>query len=124
MKVPKGDGDNVRIWKLEQRGSFSLRSAYRLATTRRGNLSNISVEGDWQLIWKAQLPQKIKQLLWRLARGVVATRENLRRRGMEVHDSCGVCSADGESTTHVLLECELARDCWTTDGLWEWINKL
>ncbi|CAN1159826.1 hypothetical protein LINPERPRIM_LOCUS22058 [Linum perenne] len=47
-------------------------------------------------------------------------RTTLRRRGIEVEDVCGLCSMPGESIEHLLLECVVARDCWTVAGLQNW----
>ncbi|CAN0915917.1 Putative ribonuclease H protein At1g65750, partial [Linum grandiflorum] len=121
MVPPDDTGHNRRIWRFEKQGKYSVRSAYHVAIDKRSIIPTLTVVGGWKTLWNAKLPPKMKQLLWRLAHGVVPTRSQLAHRGVEILDICGSCSQPGESLEHLLFECPVALDCWKQAGLWQWM---
>ncbi|CAN1818577.1 Transposon TX1 uncharacterized 149 kDa protein [Linum perenne] len=124
MKPPDGDGENIRVWRFEKHGRYSVRSGYRLATELQGNLSALHEEGPWTKLWSLALPQKSKHLLWRILKRVISTRATLRRRGIDVIDECGSCSVEGETVEHLLFECPVATACWQLSGLEHGVSLL
>jgi hypothetical protein len=50
-----------------------------------------------KLIWKLNLPLKIKIFLWYLVKGIILTKDNLIKRNWNENKKCGFCNTD-EST--------------------------
>ncbi|CAN1316704.1 hypothetical protein LINPERPRIM_LOCUS30158 [Linum perenne] len=67
---------------------------------------------------------KMKHMVWRAVRGVLPTKETLQRRGIEVEWNCGVSNGNPETPWHLLLDCEVARDCWQEAGVSREVVKL
>ncbi|CAN1316702.1 hypothetical protein LINPERPRIM_LOCUS30157 [Linum perenne] len=66
----------------------------------------------------------MKHMVWRAVRGVLPTKETLQRRGIEVEWNCGVSNGNPETPWHLLLDCEVARDCWQEAGVSREVVKL
>ena len=48
------------------------------------NVDSLAVSGDWNSIWKLNVPApRVKMFLWRACRGCLPTRVNLRSRGVD-----------------------------------------
>ena len=108
-------------WHYERKGSFSVRSAYRmLSTTKRiregwiDHRAGSSGEHDdkgWTNLWKLSVPSKLKVFLWRLARLSLPSADLLHRRNMSTSCSCSICGAS-DSWRHSLLDCRMSRCVW------------
>jgi hypothetical protein len=48
-----------RIWKAEENGVYSVRSAYRFCITDFIDTSSFRAAGSWNLIWRIKAPPKI-----------------------------------------------------------------
>lgn len=91
---------------------FTVRSAYKLEMclkqqeTTAGSSSNASTgrENLWNLIWKAQVPHKIRIVVWRIASDSLPTKENKRRITLEVDGICNIV----EDAQHAVLNCTKA----------------
>jgi hypothetical protein len=108
-------------WRLDNKGQFSMRSAYklhRLLLKPKGNSSNIVPFGveeqlNWQDIWSCPCPPNVRQFLWRLAHDSLLHRCNIARRGVVLDPLCQVCHRLNEDGAHVFLRCKGVRQVWT-----------
>ena len=64
-----------------------------------------------KLLWKLQVPLKIKNFLWYLSKGVTLTKDNLARRNWNGNKKCVFCT-DDESIQHLFIECHYAQFLW------------
>lgn len=69
--------------------------------------------GIWSGIWKLNVPNKIKHFIWKALNRYLPTRDNLRKRGMEVIPICPWCEKEVESIDHVLFLCQRAASIWS-----------
>jgi hypothetical protein len=84
--------------------------------------SSSSPNGDrhvWNIIWKANVPQKLRIFAWKAATNSLAVRTNLNRRISSVDPVCAICGCGKEDIHHALVSCTLAvalhhgmRDWW------------
>lgn len=65
------------IWRKENDGEYSVRSAYRLCMNGLSGTSHFKVQGEWGFIWKLKVPPKIKNLVWQICRKSLPTRVRL-----------------------------------------------
>lgn len=121
-----GDGDFV-AWHFEKTGMFSVKSAYKLALTLKdkkeyeGQHSDV-VLGErkiWEVIWKANVPQKVRIFAWRVASNSLAVQVNRVVHHQASVSTCTICGMEDESTFHALVMCPKAfalrmamRDIW------------
>jgi hypothetical protein len=75
------------------------------------------VVGNWNGIWKSQVPHKARHLLWPLFRGCLPVISRLSQRLVDCLLLCLICNHDGEDNLYVFFECIAARDSWQTVGL-------
>ncbi|CAN1262715.1 Putative ribonuclease H protein At1g65750 [Linum perenne] len=116
MQPPRGDGPDEQIWNYSKDGTYTVRSAYRWCCDRVDAGEDLRVEGQWRLVWELEVPPKMKHFVWKILRGILPTREALRRRGTIMPNECGCCSTEEENIVH-FFECSVASKCWEEFGL-------
>jgi hypothetical protein len=87
------------IWKSERNGCYSVRSAYRLCVEGLIDVSHLRCPGNWQNIWRLKVPQKVKNLLWRMCRGCLPTRVRLQDKGVSCPKNCESCDRPNRKCT-------------------------
>jgi hypothetical protein len=109
-------------WHEENRGIFSVRSAYRMILRTKlareawlqedEGSSHVQNESNkWSTIWHIQVPSKLKLFVWRLARQSMPTSEVLKHRKMAQEDTCLLCGAT-DRWRHALLTCPMSGSVW------------
>ena len=101
------------IWKKENNGEYSVRSAYRLCMNELLDTSHFKVEGAWDLIWKLKVPPRAKNLLWRICRNCFPTRKRLRDKGVNCTTVCALYNMEEEDSVHMLFNCVGIRNIWS-----------
>ncbi|KAK2405034.1 hypothetical protein P8452_10587 [Trifolium repens] len=100
-------------WHWEKDGLYYVRSAYHLLCSERENSlpgpSSASDDSLWKEIWKAPLPNNIKNFMWRLARNILPTRVNLQKKGISLDTSCPLCHNAAENGQHIFMHCNLLK---------------
>ncbi|CAN1804672.1 Putative ribonuclease H protein At1g65750 [Linum perenne] len=123
--LPAGDGgQDEKIWHFSNNGTYSVKSAYKLFMEHGYRRSHLRCPGAWNELWNTHLPPKVLHFMWRVARGVLPLRMILRRRHIQVPETCGLCGSETESERHLFGTCEVAEDCWRKVHLWEKLQSL
>ncbi|XP_012067563.1 uncharacterized protein LOC105630371 [Jatropha curcas] len=68
-------------------------------------------------IFSQQVPLKVKHFIRRACRNLLPTDSKLVRRGVEVEYWCSHCGEGVQTTEHVLLEYQIAKDVWLLSPL-------
>lgn len=115
---PRLKEDEV-IWNLDQKGKFSVKSAYRLGRSLQQALEASSScsslqERQWKSFWKAKIPSKIKHYGWKLYHNILPTLSNLINKGMDINFLCLMCRSKPETAEHLFWECTFAKGIWAT----------
>jgi ribonuclease HI len=63
----------------------------------------------WKEIWKAPLPNKIKNFMCRLGRNIIPTRVNLQKKGISLDTSRPLCHNAPENAQHLFMHCNLLK---------------
>ncbi|KAL0003498.1 hypothetical protein SO802_017279 [Lithocarpus litseifolius] len=106
------------IWAATTNGSFSVRSAYKLAMElSRSDNAGSSSDGSglrifWRRIWRIPVPHKIRHFTWRACREILPTKANLKRRKVVDTDNCEECNNGLENLGHLFWSCQRARQIW------------
>ncbi|CAN1725728.1 Putative ribonuclease H protein At1g65750 [Linum perenne] len=124
-------GEDGIMWGSDPRGSFTLKSAYEiLATTGHHTEQDI-----WKTVWRWEGLSRVRHFLWLVAHDRILTNAERRRRHMAAVDDCQRCRSYTEDTLHVIRDCQVAREVWTTllpselgphffsDSLQVWLQK-
>jgi hypothetical protein len=104
------------IWCCEKNGEFSVRSAYHLLADKKNcnqpGPSSIYQESLWAKIWKAPIPNVIRNFLWRLVKHILPSRARLVKKGLDVDPCCPLCYQQIEDYEHLFMVCPLAKLTW------------
>lgn len=99
------------MWHYDAKGAFSVKSAYKVANDMRDqpSTSNQSIPAAlmWNSIRKVNVPGKIKMCVWR-ACNILHTHSEVMSKGVEVDNTCVLCSSSSESALHVFSFCPFA----------------
>ena len=116
IRLPQTNEEDYVAWHYERNGIFSVRSAYRLALLQ--NSSNFCSgqqscrpDGDrsiWDVIWKSNVPQKIRIFTWRLATEALAVQKSRCSRNMTTDPTCSICGREPEDGYHATMRCTKA----------------
>ena len=83
---------------------------------------DMHVPGQWEMIWSAKAPSKIKFCLWKACRDVLPMRSRLQTKQVVVPLTCVLCERHVENYWHVFVTCPFARQCWVTTKLLDKID--
>ncbi|KAJ9167546.1 hypothetical protein P3X46_022190 [Hevea brasiliensis] len=94
-----GDKKYIFIWNdpwLKDDQSFYVRILVRNYTVKSGYAHmedyyvrfDSEMKGNWDRLWKLQIPPKVRDFLWPIARNIIPTRERLQQKGLDVEDDC------------------------------------
>ncbi|XP_026399703.1 uncharacterized protein LOC113295587 [Papaver somniferum] len=106
MPIPMG-GSDVRVWMLELKGEFSVKSATELLRQKYARLEGM------QLLWRKEVHPVLATRNWKFLRGACATYDLIRRRfKILLANKCCLCGVQEETLTHVLYDCCFATRAW------------
>ena len=120
IPLPRREMEDSVIWHYDKQGRFSVKSGYQVALNMKfpdlPSCSN-SRGNTWSVIWKLIIPEKIKIFIWKAAKNLLSTAENLWERKIiqEVH--CKRCGDGVENIWHALISCKAAKKVWQNSAL-------
>jgi zinc-binding in reverse transcriptase len=101
---------DVLLWRWQSKGMFYVHSLYKWL--EYGGLRNI----DFAVMWKTNLPLKIKKFIWLVRKNRVLTKLNLIKKGWNESTECMFCNEE-KSTYHIFITCPFS------SSIWDWIAK-
>ncbi|XP_050278363.1 uncharacterized protein LOC126719908 [Quercus robur] len=66
----------------------------------------------WKLIWGLDVPNKVKNFVWRSGKDAIPVKANLRRRKILNEGTCDHCGQEAESVLHAIWECSKLNPIW------------
>lgn len=114
--IPKESKNDLWLWKHDQSGAFTVKSAYlHIITCVDGLILNQNLSRSLKALWRTSIPSKVVVFVWRLLLERLPTRDALLRRGIisAYHNICCVfCFANDESVSDVFFSCPFAYNIW------------
>lgn len=121
--VTDENSEDWPAWHFNPKGVFTVKSAYKLAVSRRehekardasgSNDSDLSQRRfDWKKIWRLPLPNKVKMFIWRVAHNSLPVRRNIARRGMKGETICPMCCRLDEDCGNLFFKCQGVKEVW------------
>ena len=108
-RLVKGEADRW-IWKDGGFQTYSINSAYNLVRKdKEEDSSSVCCK-----LWRCKAVPFTVLTAWRVLENKLATRGNLKRRGMSVESSMRcLCGNEEESCKHLFFDCSFARRVWS-----------
>ncbi|PNT74837.1 hypothetical protein BRADI_1g22902v3 [Brachypodium distachyon] len=125
LKLPVNQHDDVLAWFPDKLGMFTVKSAYMLAldlSMGEGNgSSSSSPDGNrkiWDVIWRCNVPPKVRVFAWKLTTSSLAVQANRCKRIKNTKPTCEICGMGDETGYHAVMACPKARDLRQPQGIW------
>lgn len=110
-KIELSDKEDQLKWQVNK-GKYTTAKGYEILQ-KAG-----PVQPEWSILWKLQIPPKIKIFLWMALHNALPTLNSLHLRGMQVNPICRWCNVAVETSKHLLWQCTLATNCWKVFSKW------
>uniref|UniRef100_A0A8R7Q696 Reverse transcriptase zinc-binding domain-containing protein n=1 Tax=Triticum urartu TaxID=4572 RepID=A0A8R7Q696_TRIUA len=115
--MPRSDARDCIAWHPEKNGIFTVRSAYNLAMAIKNSALEPSSSTNnpdnrtiWDLIWKADVPPKVRIFGWRVATNTLAmSKKNKCRHTITLDATCDICGCGDEDECHAVVSCTKSR---------------
>jgi ribonuclease HI len=117
IKALKGSGislsacpDSLRWAGGDATGITSVKNFYTALHSQR----LVTVDRTWfSLLWRWDIPLKLKLFIWLAGKGKSLTWDALQRRGWKGPGICPLCRRDAEDIQHLLVFCSFTRAVWS-----------
>lgn len=93
-------------WKWSANGAFSSRTTYQALFAGTVPLAGAAN------VWHSFAPMKYKMHAWLALRRRCWTADRLRRRGLQSHVPCPLCTSSDETLDHLSILCPFALQVW------------
>ncbi|XP_019150955.1 PREDICTED: uncharacterized protein LOC109147752 [Ipomoea nil] len=104
-------------WLGDIRGIYTVKHGYRLLTMINNQSPDIQSFRSWKSLWALPILPKVKNLLWRCARGILPLRENLKSRRVWISGGCPLCGFVAETAEHLFCGCQYAQGLWEENDI-------
>ena len=108
-------------WPWTQTGKYNYKSGYRFLKCEAEVSGAMEAQADdrifWCSIWDLQVPNKIKNFVWRACHEAIPTKVNLKRCHISENGRCEHCLMEEETTLHALWSCSKINSAWSSS---EW----
>jgi hypothetical protein len=124
LKIPLNllHKEDEQIWKLSRNGLYSVRSAYHHLIEHVIDNNHLKVDGNWKILWRLQVPNKVKIFLWRALRGCLPVRGRLAQKGVPCGNKCPYCDTNEENEWHCFFGCSTVEDVWMEAECWQQVH--
>ena len=90
-------------------GVLIAKSAFKQITKEA---SDIPINQSLGRIWKTRIHDRLKMHLWRLAAGLLPTKDTLTRFVTSLDPICVLCDQECEDAIHLFWDCPMAKALW------------
>ena len=114
LKIPLSENmqDDFVAWHMTKTHTFSVRSAYYVEWNHQNGhrLSRPDGQGTaspnpvWDIMWKLQIPSKVKIFIWKALHGIVPGMSILANRHIPVSGQCPICFLAAEDICHLMFK--------------------
>ncbi|XP_058726366.1 uncharacterized protein LOC131597705 [Vicia villosa] len=119
-KVPDLMAPDDFHWKLSSDGIFSVSSVSHLVSNAKELAWPITTTKLLEVIWKINIPEKIKIFAWRFFINRLPLKDLLVNRGVSIRSSvdCVFCSNHPETLEHIFFHCQATKAVWVKIYMW------
>ncbi|XP_058741725.1 uncharacterized protein LOC131614114 [Vicia villosa] len=124
--LPCETGPDSASWVLEKDGLFSVASCFNEMSKLAQPFGPVNrYDFIYSLVWKVEVPLKVKAFGWRCFKNKIPTKNLLLNRGISLSSSnigCVFCEETTESSKHLLLDCRKSEAVWNYMASWIGMN--
>jgi hypothetical protein len=84
----------------------------------------MSLRQFWGILWKLNVPAKVKIFCWRAMHGILPLKSILAGRHIGTSGQCPLCSLHAEDILHMMFGCQGATSIWRGLGLENLVNHV
>ncbi|KAH1188566.1 hypothetical protein GmHk_U059404 [Glycine max] len=101
---------DLLLWSSDSGGSYTTKSTYNLL---KAEDKHASEDNASKIIWSLKIPPRPTAFSWRIFKNKLPTKDNLRRRHVELPSyNFPLCDTEEETVGHVMRQVEVAdRSC-------------
>lgn len=109
-------------WSCSSNGDYNVKTGFhlqrqnsmaRLQEELRHNGTSNEIKSCCSALWKLNLPPKLKNFWWRVTYDSLPVTSKLRRRGIQVDDTCQTFAEEVEMLNHMLFHCRVSKEIWS-----------
>lgn len=109
LNIPLGSDwskDEI-IWALDNKGIFSVKSAYHctsnIAAMKEGSSSDGSISKKlWKNMWSLKIIPRAKISVWKILNDYIPSKFSLIKKGIDINPRCEMCKCRLETSSHAL----------------------
>ena len=113
------------VWPFTPNGQYTMNSRYRFpfeenSTSQPTQQSSPHSLDCWKKLWKMDIPNKIKNFVWRSCRETLPTKADLHRRKITADAVCD----QWQTCSHALFFCSDVQGVWAAIQQWQWLSTM
>ena len=119
LKIPLSvrSAEDRLIWHYDRNGIFSVKSGYHVARSFKNLASSSTSSGTngnslWKKLWGLCIPPKVRLFVWRLLRGILPSKGNLRKKVLLADVDCVFCHSHVANDLHLFKHCDVLESFW------------
>eukprot|EP00253_Pinus_taeda_P011429 PITA_11429 len=97
-------------WGWGQTGIYTTTIGYRAVQTSNNSRENTAF---WKNVWDPLALPKVNFFFWTMAHKKLLTCDNLAKRNIVGPHRCVLCNSNLETSQHLFLECNFAKQVWS-----------
>lgn len=103
------------IWYPAPNGEFKTKTGYWWKMNLL--LNHPPLDLCIKRICKLNMWPKLKFFVWKILHGCLPTKDRVRRKGIQIGQTCTLCSLEEEDAEHLFRKCELSKRIWAGSPL-------
>ena len=120
IPLPSSPRCDHLFWPFEKNGDYSIKSGYKLSTSKRLAKVNKSASSSfsipqslWCFLWNVRVLPKVKKFLWQCNNvEALPVKWALWKRKCLASSVCSICGLDVETIEHLLVLCPWVKEVW------------
>ena len=122
MPLARGAAEDIQFWPYLSDGNYNCKSGYRFLRVEPDLEVAQQFSGQekhlWIALWALNVPQRLKNLLWRACCNAMPTKESLVRRTIINDPLCDRYHQASKTPLHALGLCTKLDIVWADAALW------
>ena len=123
IPLSRCEAEDSLFWHFTNNGFYTSKSRYRFLKAEDQSKFEeeqwVQERNLWKTIWSVQVPNKIKNLMWRACCNSLPTKENLVHQTIIDNLTCDRCKQASELALHAMWSCQELDVVWEDDMQWQ-----